>query len=683
MPFYQYEHIPGMDYLGRGIANDLAPKQLGSVCAQLGKKKVLSEMFACCGWDVSPIELKKIAQLQYSGGVNLMCQHLYAYSERGQRKRDYPAHYSEQLPWQEKLADFNRFFNNLGYILSLGSECVNTLVVHPIHSAYLKYKRAEDYGSIAELERKTAQLSDLLSQNQIAYHYGDESMMADIASVDGAKIKVGLCEYEYVVIPYCQTLDGTTVKLLKEYINNGGKVFVYDTAPDRIDGRVADMSWLQSNVDFEQLKAAQPAKIVCGGTNASGLRLTVRDTEYGKIYYIANITDNVYKDCTLTAGGCRAVYSLNMDALEKAVAHGKTGADCEALFTLEAGGTAIFVQDDSAAMDPAPLRAPGEAIKLDNFTFEKQPINALTLDNAQVSFDGINYESSRPIVAVKDMLFRRRYKGELFLKYTFTVDKKPLTLRAAFEPMNYKSITVNGKEIKLVNRPFLDKCFKSAGINSMIHEVENEIVVSLDYFQRDYVYHVLYGGFSESLRNCLYFDTEIESIYLYGEFAVKTEAEKFKNDARSSVVYDGSFSITEQKKEIDITDVVKDGYPFFAGSLCVSAVYNYKPGMPTELYLNGRYAVCDVEVNGKSAGTLMFDTHTDLSGLLKKGENKITLTLYNSNRNLLGPHHRSDPEPYGVGPNTFSFENEWDADGRVCPGYLNRYAFVRFGVDFK
>jgi len=88
MPFYEYETIPGIDYLGRGIQADISMKQLGSACAQLGKKKALSEMFGCCGWDVSPTELKRIAEVQYAGGVNVMCQHLYPYSERGQRKRD-------------------------------------------------------------------------------------------------------------------------------------------------------------------------------------------------------------------------------------------------------------------------------------------------------------------------------------------------------------------------------------------------------------------------------------------------------------------------------------------------------------------------------------------------------------------------------------------------------------------
>ena len=118
------------DRRSRGSAQDtdIAPKQLGSACAQLGKKKTLSEMFGCCGWDVTPTELKRIAELQYVGGVNIMCQHLYAYSIRGQRKRDYPANYSEHLPWQDKMKEFDNYFNNLGAILSRGTEGISFAV---------------------------------------------------------------------------------------------------------------------------------------------------------------------------------------------------------------------------------------------------------------------------------------------------------------------------------------------------------------------------------------------------------------------------------------------------------------------------------------------------------------------------------------------------------------------------
>ncbi len=43
MPFYEYEHIPGIDYLGNYIETELSPKQVSSVAAQLGKAQILTE----------------------------------------------------------------------------------------------------------------------------------------------------------------------------------------------------------------------------------------------------------------------------------------------------------------------------------------------------------------------------------------------------------------------------------------------------------------------------------------------------------------------------------------------------------------------------------------------------------------------------------------------------------------
>ena len=114
MPFYEYEDIPGIDKLKRSVDNPVAAKQVSSVARQLGKKQVISETFAMCGWDVTPKELKVIAEAQYVNGVNLMCQHLLPYAEHGQRKRDYPSHYSWVNPWVEHdFKTFNDYFNKV------------------------------------------------------------------------------------------------------------------------------------------------------------------------------------------------------------------------------------------------------------------------------------------------------------------------------------------------------------------------------------------------------------------------------------------------------------------------------------------------------------------------------------------------------------------------------------------
>ncbi len=682
MPFYEYEHIPGIDYLGRSLSTDLAPKQIGSVCAQLGKKKVISEMFACCGWDVTPIELKNIAELQYSGGINMMCQHLYPYSERGQRKNDHPSHYSEHLPWQESLKDFNRFFNHLGYILSLGTEYANTLVIHPIHSAYLKYKREIDEASIADLESNTTALSNLLSQNQIPYHYGDETMMARLASVEGDKIRVGLCTYDHVIIPYCYTLDSSTVALLKEYIANGGKVWIFSDAPTRIDGRIADMSWLSSNIDFDTIRNDADIKISLNGKNVDQLRLEVRRTEYGRILYIANLSSNVYTDVSVRIANCTGAYILNMDDLEKHPLRASVeNNELNILLNIAASQSYVIVEgNDISMLAPTVSKPEPPHIKFNSaWKFAALPQNMMSLDFVYLSYNGIDFEPSQPLVAVRDKLLRKRYNGDIWLKFEFDIKEFPASLFTAVEPLKYKSLSINGTDISLGNDWWYDRSFRTADILPYIKQGHNDITLSLNYYQRDYVYYVLYGDVSESLRNCLNFDTEIENIYLFGNFTVDTDKQRFTYGERRSVCYDGSFSIKAQSYSIDPYDIVTDGYPFFAGTIEIENTYSYKKGDPTLLVLTGRYAVAEVSVNGKKAATLMFTDRADLSDLLTEGENTIIIKLSNSHRNLFGPHHRPDPEPYSVRPKTFTYEKEW-LDGK-CDSFLPRYAFVRFGID--
>ena len=677
MPFYEYEHIPGIDYLDRRIDSDFASKQLGSACAQLGRKKAMSEMFGCCGWDVTPLELKRIAEIQYVNGVNLMCQHLYPYSERGQRKNDYPAHYSEHLPWQDSMKDFNTYFNNLGYTLSRGEELVTTLIVHPMHSAYLHYKRKENYASIRRLEEETLAISNRFSSHQIPYHWGDETMMAKMAHVEGDTLCVGLCRYRFVVIPYCETLDASTVALLKQYVAGGGKLLIVSDAPTRIDGKPADLSFLVGNCTFEDIHAASPVVLTKDGAAVSELRMQIRVTDRGRIIYITNPSEQSFTDVRVEIGKSASFCDLDMLTLTPKAVRGEGGT---ILLNFASGESHVLFESDVLPMLPAePTPAEKESIRLpETWRLDKHPENAMTLDYVSVSYDGVHYEKREPLTAVKNRLYEMRYNGELWLRYEFDIDEMPDTLSVAAEPLRYTGFHVNGNDITLTDKPWFDKSFLSADIRPYVKEGKNEIVLSVSYFQRDYVYYVLYGGVSESLRNCLWFDTELENIYLFGDFALKTDRTRFTYDERNSVCYDGTFAISRPCDEVRSYDLVTEGYPFFAGSVTMSTEYTHVSGGPTKLALQGRFATARVCVNGTDAGELLFSKNLDLAGFLREGKNEITITITGSNRNLMGPHHRPNPEPYGVGPTTFSYENEWKK-GIYEENHLDRYAFVRFG----
>lgn len=680
MPFYEYETIPGIDYLGRGIQIDIAYKQLGSACAQLGKKKALSEMFACCGWDVTPSELKKIADVQYASGINMMCQHLYPYSERGQRKRDYPLHYSEHNPWQEHLGDFNRYFSSLGATLTEGEEYAPVLVIHPMHSAYCRYMRKGE-ARIVDLESKFFDLVNFLGENQVPYHFGDEWMMERMARVDGDKIIVGEREYEAVVLPYLYSLDSSTVALLKDFSENGGKICMMDGLPMYVDGapRGDRLDFLRATASMDDILALRDVVITCCGC-AKGIRKMSRDTDEGKIVFLTNVgdTDLFPVKVALPAGDWA---ELDAAALDTKPVYIEDGA---ALLRFNEGESHILMNvtaDEAAALGQAEKPALCESFipVPAQVRLSEKPQNVITLDYAARSNDGVNYDEPMLLMGIKDNLLRERYDGRVWLKFGYETDDTfaPDSLRLAVEPM-YERITVNGVEVRPdADKWWFDRHINTADIARLTHKGRNEIIIEVNHHQRDYVYYVLYGGVSEALRNCLLFDTEIENIYLIGDFGVSSQS-GYTDGENNSVLTAGGFVLTECPSTVPSDDVVHGGFPFFAGRLSTEFDYDYKLGMPTVLRADGRHAVAEVTVNGRGAGKMMFDDELDLARFLREGENTIGVTICNSMRNTMGPHHRLKDELLDLGPQHFSFEGEWQ--GRECADYTPRYSFIKFGI---
>lgn len=659
MPFYQYEHIPGIDHLCRGLGNDLSPKQVASVAAQLGRKHVLCETFAACGWDVTPLELKNIAQWQYASGVNLMCQHLYPYSIRGQRKTDYPCHYSEHLPWQDALKDFDVYFNRLGAALSMGKEHVNALVIHPMHSAYLRYKREEDAGSIWELEDALSTLIRELSANQILYHLGDETIMARHGFVSEGKMHVGRCAYDVVVLPLCYTLDSTTVQLLKEFLAQGGKLAAWNPKklPERIDGKRAPMSWLKPNMDFEALKSYSGIRIRYeDGKPAEGLRLRVMDREDGRTFYLVNLDMEEHRQVTVDLGDVQNVKCYDPESGNCSYLS-ETGA-----FTLDFGEAQSYVL----------------------YTENRRRLdNAVTLDYAATQYEGEEVIPPRPIAQIRDLTLKRRYEGKMTLTYSFNIGKMPdCPIRMAVEPMRYDFVAVNGSPVSFDGGWWLDRSFQTADITGFVQEGINEITVRFAYFQRPHVYEVLFGNAMESMRNSLSFDTEIENIYVYGDFGVYTDLSQFTPGGNGSEVYTGTFQIGPAPAQLDekaMADVVRSGYPFFAGELEGSCTFDVPSAYHRlSLTLEGRYAYADLYVNGSFVKKLMFQKQCDVTAFAHPGTNELRIVMCNSARNLLGPHHNRTDEPHVVAPDTFTAEGCWGEEG--CGAYRDSYSFMPFGL---
>lgn len=660
MPFYQYEHIPGMDWLGRCIGTPVAPKQVSSVARQCGRKKVLSEMYGLVGWDATPAELKQIAEWQYVNGVNLMCQHLLPYCERGQRKRDYPAHFSWVSPWvRHDFKEFNDYFAKLGAILGESEEIVNVAVFSPVRSLYFDYKREQVGNYTHEVDKSYIDLCSDLSKKNVPYHIIDETVMAETACVKGGKLVVGNCAYEYVVFPKTYTMDIRTEELLRDFYERGGKILFTDGVPEYLEWNKHRYSF-GTNVTIDEIVAAQPYFIDDKNTD---IQSTLREI-YGKRFiYAVNL--NLEKEYTVTFGGAfEGFKALDLES-------GKTYSLSNKIRFDKGQSYVLFLDDGKTEFKPASallsLNAP--------FKIKSRTDNYLTLDQVSFSTDGINYSEKCYVLGAFDYLLKERYRGELWLKYEFNVKDVPKKIFLLAEDMNTAECTVNGKKITFNGSSDFEKAIYKADIAFAVKQGDNCAVFKINYYQKDTVYYALFGeNVTEGLRNCMTYDTAIEAVYLAGDFGVFSSSfvkGKEKNVLLAENFYIGSAPTT-------VSETVSEGYPFFAGSMTFEKKFTVS-AKPAVLSLGGRFALAEVKINGMSVEKSYFADKVDVSDYVKAGENVAEITLYSGNRNLLGPHHFKLCEEEKM-VNMYSFDMNGSWQGLFSPYYRDNYSFVRFGL---
>lgn len=659
MPFYEYEHIPGIDHLGADLMTSAIPKQVSSVARQVGKKRVLTETFACCGWGVTAKQTKRIAEWQYVNGVNLMCQHLLPYSEHGQRKRDYPAHYSWANPWvREDFKTFNDYFARLGYLLAESEEPVSVALFCPVRSVYFDYKRTE-FNQNTPADLSYVQTADELSRLNIPYHIIDETVMAKHGRVEGNSLIVGNCHYDYIVFPTTYTMDKSTYKLMEEFFAGGGKMLFKGEIPTYLEGEKHEYNFY-TNTNIDEILSAQPYTI---SDRQTEIQSTLRVIEGKKYIYAVNLSED--KAYTITFNG-----DFN----------GFTALDLEKLSTKKMSKTITFDPGESYVLflseDACDYIPPQKEIVLDGeFKVVNSSGNYMLLDKLEYSLDGKTYSDKMRYMGVFQELLKKRYNGEVYLRYTFESKILPKTIDLLAEDLHTEWCKVNGKIVEFNGVSDFEKQLYRANVADCVKLGNNEIIFKINFYESEDVYTVMFGtSGTESLKNKLAYDTTIEACYLQGDFGVYAK-QPFRKGEKKNVFITDEFYI-DSKKEV-VVNTLTDGYPFFAGNMTLEK--EFRNDGRKLLNLKGNFCLSKVKINGVVTEKSYFSDKVSLEGLLKDGVNTATITLWSGNRNLLGPHHYLlDEDPRGVGPYTFELNGTWEKG--VSSEERPDYALVRFGL---
>jgi len=663
MPFYQYEHIPGIDWLGRKTDNEIPIKQLSSAAEQLGKKKIITETFGCCGWDISPSELGRILGYQLVNGANMFCQHLIPYAEHGNRKRDFPAHFSPINPWvKENFELFNTTFTRLGFLLANSNKKTNVAILHPIRSAYFEYQRdlelIDEFG-IRDIEVGFKQTCELLSKRNIAHHYLDETLLSQFGFVKGNKIGCKNMEYEFLVIPPIVTMDKSTEKLLKEYVKNGGKVLMTGDKPYLLETEPFDYDYLRTNCTLEDIEQEQPYNVQNTDTNLISVMaeyegipfIFVQNASADKGYKQTFILDSKYKSFVKVDPT-----TFKTERLPLTIRFEKNE------FALLVLSSEEYVEKNEKSY---------YVLRFNNADVSFKQ-NTLTLDMVRFSTDGIGYSKPYYTYALFEKLIKEKFNGTLYLKYEFDVETLPQDIKICAEEFSIKNATLNGIPLKFTGFVDWGTHFYSTDVSQSVKYGINEYVVKIDWKQNDNVYLALFGeNVTESLKNSLSDKDEIEPVYVFGNFGVYAK-NGFTSTEHKDFLRADNFYIGKVPKKI--SEPVSDGLPFFYGTLTLSQNINFAD-TNIRIIMDGNYQTAKLKINGKVVKNFVFDRIADISDYLNVGDNLVEAEITVSLTNVFGPHHYKNEKYCDISPFGFELTATWD-DG-TSELYNSKYDFLK------
>ena len=661
---YMYQHIPGIDMLRDQTIEFMTIKGCSSVANQTGRKRMLTETYGVSGWQFSFEGQKWIGDYQYIQGINLRCQHLTWYSMKGCRKRDYPPVFNYQTPWWKYNNTIEDYFARIGALTSKGNPKIDTLVIHPVATAWINAEINEGDRRLSNMQDKTDQLGFMLNDftkdlmsNHIDFDYGDEDVIARIGGTGFGKVTIGDMEYSNVIIPPgTETLYKNTVDLLEEFMNAGGRVIDQSDGIKYIEGEPTnDIYKLYSNKNI--IKISSLSETVSHLDREVSIKLThgheaktifsmVRDMgDTTMLFMINNDKDSSYHtNIELKGIGSLEEWDPLTGEIRK---HPYKALSGGVEFSCDFGPTdsKIFMLDKTGDHETA--AAPDE--KLYGFItglgticdYERTAENVMVLDMCKFKYANGDWSGEDEIwlhqqklreslgmipIAQNRGLQRYKWTGnthendgkKLLVSFDFTVTDVPKTTQLVIEDASDYTVYVNGEEIlSEPNGWFVDKCMGRLDM-PMLKKGVNNITLELPYMS----------------------STELENIFVIGDFGVSVDRR---------IIFEPSV--------LAIGDWGLQGYFHYHAGM----KYKYKlekvPEMGSDIILDlGKYSdvVTIVRINGhETIVPWKAKNRVQIGLVLKEGINDIEIEVMGAPRNMFGPLHLANSREKWTGSAAF------------------------------
>ncbi|MDZ7399008.1 MAG: glycosyl hydrolase, partial [candidate division KSB1 bacterium] len=692
MAMYAWHQMPGIDMLFNTrterpdqFGNNRAVRELISVANQMGATRTLSETYGASGYDLTFEDMMRNGNWEFALGVNFMTQHLSYYSIQGTRKYDFPQTFSYHAPYWEQYREQNDYFGRLSLALSSGEQINRILVIEPTTSAWMYFSKSGSNRRFEQIARAFEKFVNELESMHIEYDLGCENIIKDHGRAADGKFVINQRKYDLVIFPPgTDNLDEPTVRLLKQYLEQGGRVISFEQEIRFINGAASEeLKKLQDSYRLQWRMASSLSEVEkelipqgfqvlnpksCGGELYHQRRIF----EDGQLIFFTNFSlDQKSKASVSIEGENLLLLDLIKGEIFTYPAQ-KNGRNLQFEIEVQPGeGKLFFATDKKYNFKPyKPLPKQATPIKAEEeISIHRLSPNSLMLDFCNVTVNGKTYFDMNHHDAAMEV-FRAhgiergnpwtvavQFKSTLVDADTFAAEsgfevEYPFAIQQDFDAEKMKGIKlvvewphlyrvlVNGNEAKPIPGEWWlsrENGVYAIGDNAKLGQNSIKLIC----------------------RPMSIF-AEIEPVYLIGDFAVKPSAKGFtiSNPAPLAI---GSW------KNL--------GLPTYPAAVEYTKIYDFDQRYRECWVRLGKWSgtVAEVLVNGKKAGLIYSQPYQlAITDFITEGKNTVSVRVIGSLKNILGPFHQQQTKGL-VTPWSWKFPPKQQPAG-------HDYALVDYGL---
>lgn len=639
MRLYPYFTVPGIDMLCDNV-EFITAKQAQSVARQYGREGVLSELYGVTGWDFDFACMKMQGDWQAALGVTVRVPHLSLMSMEGRAKRDYPASFQYQAPWYKEYKYLEDHFARLNTVLTRGMARVKLAVLHPIETTMLRIGTKER--STAFLARQQEELNELVRRLLYAaldFDFISEALLPKQKVSCGNTLRVGDMEYSTVIIPPIDTVRTTTLAILKEFSENGGRVIFLGDCPAYADGRRSDAARelyeasahasMYSRELMELLEKERDVSVSGAGQVIYQLRADGNDLWL----YLAQVKHPGKHDRERKRLCVNQIAVTVNDRYNAQIYDTLTGEIRTADFSAEGGRTTIcssLYANDSLLLRLTEKAIPpfmperkrkkkGELCFGAKAGYRRTEPNVLLLDTGRYSLDGEKYSEKQYVLCMNKHISERlglmlseaqpyvlkeESSHKAYLRFEFDSEIETGDVSLALERAEDCKIYLNGAESDgSITGFYTDEAIKTVKLPA-IKKGANTIDIEIPF---------------TASKN-------IEACYLLGDFNV--------------ILEDTAAKICAPSDSVEFGSLVGQGMPFYGGDII------YQTEAETE-ECTAKITVSDfgahcvrMFVDGEDAGLIALAPFC-VEKKLNAGRHRFEFVCYGNRNNTFGPVHNS------------------------------------------